>query len=128
LPVFTPSGWDPYFGGNHYPDYNEFASESLLSYYYAAGEYSLLVFSDELQNGWFPVYFNRLFMTAGYRGIYLEEIYSGSLFARLDLQLAAPAGFLAASPGDLFLEAAYNIPAGGFYISGGFNFTFNTTE
>lgn len=101
-PVFTPSGWDPYFGGNHYPDYNEFASENLISDYYMSGEYSQLVFSDELQNGWFPVYFNRLFMTVGYRGIFLEEIYSDSLFARLDLQVSAPAGFLAASLGDLF--------------------------
>lgn len=82
----------------------------------------------ELQNGWFPVYFNRLFITTGYRGIYIEENYCQSVYTRIDLQLSAPAGGLAGSLGGLFAEAAYNITADVYYISGGFYYNFSTAE
>jgi hypothetical protein len=127
-PVLTTSSFNNYFGGDHYPSYREFVSEDYASSYYASGEFSLLVFNAELQNGWFPLYFNRLYMTAGYRGVYLAFNYSQSVYTRLDLQFAVPLGVLSAEIADLYGEAAYNITYNGFYISVGLNIPFSLSE
>ncbi len=121
--ALSASASDPYFGGDHYPAYMEFSSETFTSVYYFEGEFSKLIFNAELQNGWFPLYFNRLYMTAGYRA-YLAQNYLQSVYTRLDLKLALPVGILNALQFDYYAEAAYNITTNEFYISGGVNLPF----
>ncbi len=123
-PVLNTVSWNPYFGGGHYPGNMEFASEPLQSDYYLSLDYSLLLFDAELQNGWFPFYFNRLLMTAGWRGIYLADNFRESVYARIDLQLSAATGVIVTILNDLYFDAAYNISSNSFYFMAGFNIPF----
>lgn len=85
--VFSPGSYSVSFGSHHYPAFKEYASLTNASDYYVNAEVKFPLFDLEIQQGlWLlPLYFNRFYMTAGYRSALFEAGYFQSLFTRVVL-------------------------------------------
>jgi hypothetical protein len=116
---FYASGHNPDFGRTRYPAYMEFSGLMSAGEYYIGGQATLPIFNIELQMGpgFFPLYFNRIYMTGGYRGIFPDNIYHHSVFLRANLELRLWYEF----PLVLFFETSYDINNNEFYYGFSFN-------
>ncbi len=113
--IFNMASQSFYFGGDHYPAYNEYRSLTNTSGYYLSGELNYLVYLWEIQQGFWllPFYVRRLNLIAGYRAAYLDGSYFHSLFARLYLENSL---FYGKSYGNAYVEGTYAFNTGGWGI------------
>lgn len=108
--IFTLGAYNTSFGYHHYPSFKEYAGITNASDYYLSGEIKFPLFDLEIQQGlWLlPLYFNRFYLTAGYRGACLEAGYYQSVFARAVLITSPLYGGLVPNV-NLYFEVNYRI-------------------
>lgn len=115
--MFFVDGLNVYFSGNYYLYLPSFDNVAILARYYLSTHIYFPVFNIEIQQGLglFPLYFNRIYVIAGYRGAYLdnpnlvnlpfEEKYFHSAYLSLNLATTVYYNF----PMGLYVDVSYAI-------------------
>lgn len=128
---FSPViGFMPYgnlgFVNNRYLSMPEYSKVLLFGNYYASADISYQFLNFEIQQGlvWPPIYFNRLYVTAGYRAAYLapeytlnfNDYYLQTGYVRADLVVPMLSGSdgLAAYKVNAYIEGHYAISTATF--------------
>ncbi len=111
--IFNLGSDNFYFGNNHYSSYYEYQYSAMASAYFIKSDLNMLLFDLEIQQGaWLiPLYFNRIYLTAGYRNAYLNQNYFHSVYSRLSFGSSILYG--AVSP-SFYIEGYYAITMNGW--------------
>ncbi len=102
------------FDENHFLKMKEYISNKIVYNWYISGDVSVRLINFEIQQGptFIPfLFFNRIFLTTGYRNAYLEEDYYHTAYGRINLvmPMLGGSGGLSSYKLTLFFETYYAI-------------------
>jgi len=117
--VFTTDGVRTFHCPSRYPVFTEFSNRGPLSTYYTGGDLELGLFNLEVQRKvWvFPLFLNRINMSAGYRAAYNGGPYYHSLFVRLGMTFSPLIGSYSRLHITMRFEGACSLTDGEFSFS-----------